>query len=686
MRNKKLFCCAGQGLVFAVFDDGDLGVCGVVGAHDLLHAFADGFFPIRVGGFHEGFQLTQELVVVEGDGAADVDELVVGLGEALLGHELFFIELLAGAEAGIDNLDVHIRFQAGEADHVAGQGVDLHRRPHVEDEDLSPVGVSAGQHHEAHGLGDGHEVADDIRVGDRDGAALLDLLPEDGDHRAVGAEDVAEADGDELGLHAAEDLAAAVAVGVLFPDVGEELRDLGGAALLDLGVEGLDHHLTDAFAGAHDVGGVHGLVGGDEDKALTAVHHGGVGRLIGADGIVLDGLTGAVLHEGDVLVGRGVVDDLGMILLKDLKDTPAVADGADEGHKVQIRILLAQLQLDGVGVVFIDIENDELLGIMARDLAAELRADAPSPAGDEDDLAVDELENLAQIRRDGLPAQEVLDGDVPEFRDRDLVVDQLVHAGKHLDRASGLVADAEDFLPVLPRHTGDGEEDLRHLIFLDVLKDCLPSADDGDALDGAVPLVGVVVDDADGFVVQHVGGLEIAEDHSSRFPGADDHDAAAGLALLPHMRSQEEQEAEEEAQAHHEQHLKHAAPDIVRHGHTAVEHRDEDNVKDRGRQGAENGPQQFVKTRVAPHDAVHMKEVEDQHREDGVDGDERGIGLQVTGRDGRIVAVIAEPEGQKVADMRNGEVIDHGEEGNDLPMLQFFHSASPPPKTMLNVK
>ena len=219
----------------------------MVGTHDFLDAFADGFFPIRVGGFHESVQVFQELVVVEGDGLADVDELVVGLGEALFGHEFFLIELLAGAEAGIDDLDVHIRFQAGEADHVAGQCVDLHRATHVEDEDLAPVGIGAGQHHEAHGLGDGHEVADDIRVGDRDGAAFLNLPLEDGDHGAVGAKDVSEADGHELGFHIAEDLAAAVAVGVLFPDVGEELREISGFPGLDLGVEGLDDHLTKAL-------------------------------------------------------------------------------------------------------------------------------------------------------------------------------------------------------------------------------------------------------------------------------------------------------------------------------------------------------------------------------------------------------------------------------------------------------
>ena len=545
------------------------------------------------------------------------------------------------------------------------------------------MGIGAGQHHKAHGLGDGHEIADDIRVGNRDGAALLNLLPEDGDDRSVGTQDVAEADGDKLGPDLAEDLSRAVLIRACLTQMGKQLRNLGGAAGLDLGVEGLNHHLTEAFGGAHDVGGVHGLVGGDQDKALTAVDHRGVGGFIGSDGIVLDGLAGAVLHEGDVLVGRGVIDDLGMILFKNLEDAAAVADGADEGHEVQIRILLSQFQLDGIRVVLIDIEDNELLRVVASDLAAELRADTSPTAGDEDDLAVDELEYLAQIRRDGFAPQKVLDGDVSEFRDRNLVIHQLIHARKHFDFAAGLVADAQDLLPVLPRHAGYGEEDLRHMILLDILEDGFSPAHNGDTLDGTVPFVLVIVDDADGFVIQLVRGLQVTQEHPSGFTGADDHDAAAGLSPLPHMGTEEEQEAEQETQAHHKQHLKHASPDVVRHGHAAINCRNENAVENRSRQRTEERPGQLFDARIAPHDAVHMEEVEDDDREDRIPGDEGEICIQILRPDGGIIAVEAEPQGQEVADMGDGEVIDRGKEGDDLPMLnmlEILHAAHLLPK------
>ena len=317
---------------------------------------------------------------------------------------------------------------------------------------------------------------------------------------------------------------------------------------------------------------------------------------------------------------------------------------------------------------------------MPRDLTAELRTDGPAAACHEDDLAVDEVIDLMKVGGNGLAPQKVLDGDVLELRDGDLAGDKLVHAGEHLDFAAGLVADAEDLFPVLARHAGHGEEDLRDLVLLDILENGLASSHDGDALDGAVPLVGVVVDDADSAVIHLVRGLEVTKDHSSGFAGANDHDTAAGSALAHHVGTQEEEEAEEEAQAYDKEQLEHGAPDVVGQGHAGIQHSDEDAVEHRRGQRAEDGADQLLEARKAPHDAVHVEKVEDHHREDGIPGDEGEIGIQEARLDGGIVAVEAEPEGQEVGDMDHGEVVDHGEKGNDLPMLDVFellHMASP---------
>ena len=86
-----------------------------------------------------------------------------------------------------------------EQDQVAGQVDDLDRLAHVEHEDLTAAAHGGGLQDELDGFGDGHEVAAHLGMGDGDRTAGGDLLLEDGDDAAVGAEHVAEADGDELG-------------------------------------------------------------------------------------------------------------------------------------------------------------------------------------------------------------------------------------------------------------------------------------------------------------------------------------------------------------------------------------------------------------------------------------------------------------------------------------------------------
>ena len=645
------------------------GVLWVVGADDGRNPVAD-VVLVPVGGIHEAVQLGEEDLDVEGDGLADVDELVLGLLQAHFGHQLLLIELLARAQPGVDHLDVLIRFEAGEADEVAGQGVDLHGGSHVEDEDLAAVGVGAGEEDEAHGLGDRHEVADDIRVRDRDGAALGDLLLEQGDDGAVGAEDVAEAHGDKLGVDVLPVQRLIVPfAGGLVAQVGEELGDLIGFARLDLGIEGLDDHLAKALGGAHDVGGVHGLVRRDEDKTLTAVGHGGVGGLVGADGVVLDGLAGAALHEGHMLVRRCVVDDLRPVGLADLEHAAAVPDGADEGDEVQVRVRVLQLVLDVVGVVLVDIEDDELLRAVGRDLAAELRTDGAAAPGDEDGLAVNEVEDFLQVGGDGLAPQQVLNRDVLHLADGDVPEDELVHAGQVLQLAAGLLADIQDVPALLGRGAGDGEEDLLHRVLLGVLQDGVPAADDGHAVNVSAPFVGVVVDDTDDLLFGLVGGADVAEDHLAGVARADEHHAG-DVAPLAAGLAQEEDEAVGKAHAHHEDKLDHAADDIVGNGHAAEDERDEDAVEDARDDGGQDDAPELREAGKAPEALIQPQRHKDDHAEDRVDRDEVVPGLEINPGNSADNAVEAEPEGQEIGEIDDKEVIGHEQGGDDLPVLE----------------
>jgi hypothetical protein len=87
----------------------------------------------------------------------------------------------------------------GQADQVARQVDDLHRLAHVQHQHLAAVADGRGLQHQARGLGDGHEVANDVRVGDGDRAAAGDLFLELRDHAAAAAQHVAEAHRHEAG-------------------------------------------------------------------------------------------------------------------------------------------------------------------------------------------------------------------------------------------------------------------------------------------------------------------------------------------------------------------------------------------------------------------------------------------------------------------------------------------------------
>ena len=72
-----------------------------------------------------------------------------------MAEEDFLVELFAGADAGVLDLDVRALLEAREADEVVGEVHDLYGLAHVEHEELAPLAERAGLEHELHDLGDG---------------------------------------------------------------------------------------------------------------------------------------------------------------------------------------------------------------------------------------------------------------------------------------------------------------------------------------------------------------------------------------------------------------------------------------------------------------------------------------------------------------------------------------------------
>ena len=585
-------------------------------------------------------EVLQELFVVHLDWMADVDQLIRCIRHALFVHEELLVELLARAKTYILDLDVDIRGQSGESDQVPGHVVDLHRLAHVEDEYLAALRVVRRLKHQGDGLRDGHEVADDALIGDGHRTALCDLLLEERDDGAVGAEDVTEADRDEVGLRV-------------------------------LSVHHLDDHLTDTLRGTHDVRRIHGLIRGDQDEALHAGFSCGTSGLQGAHDVILDRFVRAHLHERYVLMCGRMEDHVRLILLHHTADTVGVPAGADEGHEVQLRVLHDELLLDAVRVVLIDVEDDELLRLVACDLTAELRADRSATAGDEDGLPLDHTEDFFVVDLDRFTTEEVEDVDVTELADADFAVDELVDARDGLQLTATLLTDVEDLRALCSGRGRDRIDDFRDLVLLYGMEDIVSGTDDRDAVEDAALLVQVVVDQADRIPLQVLTGEELLDEHPASIARADDHHALTWFAALPLACDtvEETDEAVEEAHAG-VQHEAEAVPDdVVGSWHVHMHEEHAEHIQYEEYQIGADHVEELDEACEVPDAVVQAEEV--KHR-DGADDEVRHreeVAPEVVRRDLREREVEAEEQAEEVREDEDAGVGDHQHAGVHHPGL-----------------
>ena len=650
----------------------------------LLHKLSD-VAGILIGRLHQLVELAQENIDIERDRTSNVDEIVLRFLEAFLGHELFLIQLLARAQAGVLDLDIAVRRVSGQADQVSGQRVDLDRLTHVEHEDLAAVCVSARLKHQADRLRDRHKIADDIGMGDRYRAALRDLLLEERDDRTVAAQHVAKAHRDEFGLRAAQRMKLALLVDHLLRPVGEQLRNLGGLALLDLVVKGLNDHLAQALGRAHDIGRIDRFIRADQHEALAAVADGGVGGFIGADRVVLDRLARAVLHQRHMLVRRRVVHDLRPELLKDTEDLPAVAHRADNRPDIQLGVLLPQFQLDIIGVVFIDVKNDELPGLVLRDLPAKLGADAAAAARDQDNLSLDVLEDLVHVRTDRIAAEQIFHGDILHFVDGNLARIELIHTGQVFQFAVGLAADIQNVPLIRRRSARQRDIDFFDLILPAGRHDAFPAAFDRNAVDVAVPFVRIVVDKA-ADLFAHLGrSLDVPQDHLSRSARAHQHDVLLLLhaGVIAPAQQQDEPVCEADAQSGGKLHQN--AKDVVGYRHALYKELHAGDVRDLSDSGRDHHAAQFTVAGKAPDAPIQPQRPEHDDAEQRVNQRGSGERPEIGFRNRAETAVKPQPQRQKIRKSNRNNIVQHEDQIHGLPVLQTakMTSSSRSPRILL---
>ncbi len=263
-----------------------------------------------------------------------------------------------------------------QPDHQPRQIDDLHRLAHVEHEDVAAFPHQPRLQHELRGFGNGHEVAHDLRVGHGDRPAGGDLRRKARHHAAARSQHIAEAH------------RAAMRFGVL------------------RGVR-LQRQLGQPLARAHHIGRVHRLVGGDEHEALRAAGRGRACRAQRAQHIGAQRLDGVVVfHQRHMLVGRGVQHHGGAVPLEQVEQPLGFAHiGGVIAHgqlgKARLELLLQRIDGDFRGV-----DAHQLPHAEARDLAAQLRADAAPRTRDQRHLPGEQAGEAAHVElHRGAPQQ-----------------------------------------------------------------------------------------------------------------------------------------------------------------------------------------------------------------------------------------------------------------------------------------
>ena len=310
----------------------------------------------------------------------------------------------------------------------------------------------------------------------RHGLTLLNLLFEQRNNAPVAAEHVPEAGTDKF----------------------------CGARLLLRQV--LHNHFAAALGGAHHVRGVHRLVGRDHHELFHLVEQRKERDIEGARHIVLDSLHRATFHQGHMLVGRRMEHHVGLVFFEDSVHALVVAHACNERHQVQrIAVFHHHFLLDFVGIVFVDVDYDQLLGVVLCNLAHQFRANRAAATCHQANLPFDEPANVLVVERDRFSPQKVFDLDVANDarKAHPLLGVKGIAQGRtderqHLHGEPRLVADVQNDATVLGRATRNGKNDLLHGFGLCNLFDFAGATRHQDTAEHAANLAVVIVYHADG--------------------------------------------------------------------------------------------------------------------------------------------------------------------------------------------
>ena len=241
-------------------------------------------------------------------------------------------------------------------------------------------------------------------------------------------------------------------------------------------------------------------------------------------------LAGVALHHGDVLVGRGMEDELGLELRHDLVHPLRVRDVAD--HRLDFGAIAGQAEraLDLVEAVLVLLEQDHARGVARRDLTGDLGADRAAGARDHHRAVRELRREIGSVRADRLAEQQVV-GLEASGQLGNLPADQHVAEVRHdAERLARLSAAVHDLLAPVARARRAGDDDLVGIALLEDPLQLVAGAEHRHVVDPHALEVRVAVHEADHPVVLESVVRDVAQHGLRRIPAAHDQN------LLPQQR------------------------------------------------------------------------------------------------------------------------------------------------------
>ena len=277
-------------------------------------------------------------------------------------------------------------------------------------------------------------------------------------------------------------------------------------------------NLTHTLCRAHNIRGVDRLICRNHHKALRTILLAQLNHIQRTKNIVFHRLNAVLFHQRHMLMCCSMHHNLRMVFLHNPAHGTLTADIGNFWLKIQfIAITQAQLLLQVINAVLINIQRHNLLRLHLRQLTAKLAADTATAAGNKNNLALIIISNKLIVYCNRLAEQQFINIKLTQHTLASL---GNVRHGKviNLNLVACLTIEVEQHLLIRIHDIGNSKNNLLHAHLLKVIQGIFAFSQNRQAHNLASCLIWILVDKAN----RHIGSTVIAQQlirqHSAQTP------------------------------------------------------------------------------------------------------------------------------------------------------------------------